>query len=176
MSSSKADALLSVKDRTSRSDSRHQHQQNHQRQPNRQRKQNARHVESEFPVTSQVASVCGADHGCRPCNPPRRRDVAKNWRVRGIVGFCLIKQSSADPIVYPHQSNRSRAASDLPKGPVPSGRSSLITRCNRVRSSEPRTEVFPLSLFLRRDAQPQDEDRPFKRSCRGTSLSLPHSH
>jgi hypothetical protein len=175
MPSSKTDALLPVEDRTRRSDSRHQHEQNHQRQPKRQRKQNARDIESEFPANFRNASVCGADHGWRPCNPSTRGDVAQNSRVRAMIlsNQTIIRRS--DCVSSPNKSD-SRAASDLPQGPVPSGRSLFITRCNRVRSSTLRTEVFPLRLFLGGDAQPHDEDRPVKRSWPATTLSLPHSH
>src|SRR4029453_5445237 len=107
MPSSEPDTLLPVEDRTRRSDSRHQHEQNHHGQPNRQRKQNARDVESDFPAKPQNASVCGADrHGCRPCNPTPRRDVAENSRVGTTLGFRLIRQSSASPIVSFHHSNQ----------------------------------------------------------------------
>ena len=162
MPSSKTDALLSVEDWARRSDSRYQHEQYHQRQPNRQRNQNTGDVEREFPVTPPNASASRADR----CRGYTRRDSI-------LFDQTIIRRSDC---VSSLNKSDCRAASDLSQGPVFSGRTSFITRCNRVRSAEPRTEVFPLAPFLRCDAQPQDEDCPVMRSCPATSLSRPQSH
>jgi hypothetical protein len=42
--------------------------------------------------------------------PSPRRGVSGNSRVRAIVGFCLIRQSSVSPTVWFHQPNQIPAA------------------------------------------------------------------